>query len=532
MDLSKANKIKAHLFFLISLTLIFCTTPQPLRLSISGGLSSKLSWFFIFIGIFYTCIVFKKDSLKKQYQGLIVLKYTVVYFTLLLISLIAGLYNYPFFDKIINAPVIQFDKAPIIYNFFIHHGIDINIYQFISGWMVLHPIKNLILETVYTVGASYMIYIWFKNDRNDCLQILLKSTLIAVVLILAYCIVEIPYMYNQNNFCKWILIMINPVLHDIKDGGTWWPPLLWPDLRLRSLFAEPSYFGIYSAFAMPLIWYLYFTSYGKIKKYFLLFIIFSFSFCLFLTNSRTAFAVFLGEICLLLLSLSVFKAIYLKKMIGVISITIIAFLCATAFLGNFNSLSNKSSNKSKDQIENYLNDNLASIQSKDKKSNKARFSIMKANLNIGLDHPLIGVGISLRQGYTIQYLPSEAFDDGEVKMWIDNQKRKGIIKSGFPSLGEYTTRFAETGALGLIVFILPALYLTFYCLRKICINSETIEEKTIFVFFLISFLGVLATGIGESLNVTYCYWILLGVGFVLCNPNKDKKENYKCIKEK
>lgn len=532
MKFLRLYTIKDYLFFLISFTLIFCTTPQPLRLSISGGLSSKLSWYFVFIGILYTFIIYKNDKLKKEYHGQFVLKYVLIYFILLLTSLIIGLYNYPFFDEIINAPVIQFDKAPVIYDFFSRHGIHINMHQFISGWMILRPIRNLILETVYTFGASYIIYIWFKNDKNRCFKILVQSSLAAIILLLVYCVVEIPYLYNHNEFSKWILVTINPILHDIKDGGTWWPPLLWPDLRLRSIFAEPSYLGIYSAFSMPLIWYLYFTNHIKIKNFFFLFIIYAFSFSLFLTNSRTSFVVLLGEVCLLLLSVSILKKRYLKKFVSTLTVTFIAFMCATAFLGNFKGVALNQKAKSQNQIENYLNDNLKSIHSENKKSNKARFSIMKANFKIGMDHPILGVGISLRQGYTIKYLPEEAFDDGEVNMWINNQKKKGIIKSGFPSLGEYTTRFAETGILGLIVFIFPAAYLIFQCLIKIFRNSETMDEKIKFIFFLISFLGILATGIGESINVTYCYWVLLGVGFVLCENDTIKRENQLCIKEK
>ena len=34
--------------------------------------------------------------------------------------------------------------------------------------------------------------------------------------------------------------------------------------------------------------------------------------------------------------------------------------------------------------------------------------------------------------------------------------------------------------------------------------------------FLISLLGIMASGIGDTLNITYCYWVLLGLGYAMC----------------
>lgn len=515
------GKIYESLFLAICLSLIFCTTPQSLRISLSAGLSSKLSWLFIFFGLLVTAFNTEKSELERQYNFTLVLKYISIYVFFLLLSLIIGLYRFPYYDSILNAPTIQFDKAQIIYEFLINHKIYLSKKEFISVWMILRPIRNFFLETIFTFGCTYTIYIWFKGKEKLCIKILIKSVLITVVILLVYSAVEIPYVFYQNEFCKYILIHFNPILHDIKDNGTWWPPLLWPDLRLRSVFAEPSYMGIYSAYAMPWLWYSFISAKKKSYKLSLLMCIALFSFCIFLTKSRTSTVILFSEIALLMLMMVFFKVKYKctssRKNIVIMFITLVAFLSANFFLTQKPSSSVNS--RLKNQVQSYLEENVGSLNSSNKRSNKARFSMMRANFKMGLDHPIFGVGVSLRQAYTIRYLPIEAFDDDEVKGWIQNQKDKGVMKGGFPSLGEYTTRFAETGFIGVFLFFLPAGYLVIKIIQDILKKINLNGNIHVLLYYLISFLGILATGIGESINVTYCYWVMLGVGFVLVNSS-------------
>lgn len=48
---------------------------------------------------------------------------------------------------------------------------------------------------------------------------------------------------------------INPYIHVIKVEHDWWPPLLWPDKQLRSVFPEPSHMGNYAAILLPVLWF-------------------------------------------------------------------------------------------------------------------------------------------------------------------------------------------------------------------------------------------------------------------------------------
>ena len=173
-----------------------------------------------------------------------------------------------------------------------------------------------------------------------------------------------------------------------------------------------------------------------------------------------------------------------------------------------------------DSIENYLDDNIGSLASTEQRSNNSRYSIMIADLKIGLEYPVLGVGIGLRDAYIPEHLPEMSEGNKEISRWIENQQERGILKSGFPKLGEYTSRFAETGILGLIAFLIPPVFLLVNLLKKIR------KEKDLrYLLFTISFIGMLATGIGDSINITYCYWVLLGLGYAMCfgKPGDDIK---------
>lgn len=98
-----------------------------------------------------------------------------------------------------------------------------------------------------------MIYCWYRNHWEEGFSIMRKGLLWCIAIIVLYSSVDILYLYGFWG-AETVLKFLNPIIHDIKQDGTWWPPLVWPG-QLRSIFAEPSYFGIFAAFAMPWLWY-------------------------------------------------------------------------------------------------------------------------------------------------------------------------------------------------------------------------------------------------------------------------------------
>lgn len=175
---------------------------------------------------------------------------------------------------------------------------------------------------------------------------------------------------------------------------------------------------------------------------------------------------------------------------------------------------------------NYISENITSAVGKDKRSNRARFSLMEAEIKVWMDHPVLGVGKGLKAAYIPDKLPSDATKSGEVKMWLDRLHANGALKASFPDVSEYTSRLCEIGLLGCILYYFPAVYLAYFFLlflRRSRDNKQYLRIQSLLSFYLISLAGILAGGITTSLNVNYCFGVLLGIGFILHHQVKKLK---------
>ncbi len=164
-----------------------------------------------------------------------------------------GVYNFQYLNIEWSDPVQQIEKLSVVINCLQIKGIDYDSRELLSVWIVLLSIKSIFCELFWCFGSSYLIYCWYKNDWSNCLKLMLQGCLISIALIIIYSSIEVLYLMHVHG-AAFILQEINPYLHVIEEKGTWWPPLLWPN-QLRSVFAEPSYFGIFAAFALPFLWY-------------------------------------------------------------------------------------------------------------------------------------------------------------------------------------------------------------------------------------------------------------------------------------
>ena len=499
--------------------LIFNTIPENLQIGFLGGsLSSKLIIYLLIIGFIYT------GYCQYKYKNVFVnldniKKYIIVFLFINIISLLIGLYNYPYYDQILNAPINQIEKLPKLLKFLQEVGINIGEQTLLIIWIAVRFLKNLLLETIYTFGGAYMIYCWYYNNIKDGIKILLEAILYSIILILLYNIIEVFYLAG-NTVATSILIYITPFFHSITTEHNWWPPLLWRG-QLRSIFAEPSFLGIYAAFAMPFLWYKVIKSPKYVLSYIVLNTLFVFS--LFLTQSRTAVALFIGEIILLIIGVIYLKCkVLFKKLFIILCCSIISFISANLFITNI--MTNNEKTIVNNSIGSYLEDNVGSLTSINERSNMTRYSTIIANFKIGIDYPLLGVGLGLSNAYMPNYFPEMSKNNNEINMWIENQQKEGILKSGFPNLCEYSIRFAETGLLGLLVFLFAPYFLLIQLLKKV-ISIEGYNEKLLYIIFIISFIGTLTAAIGSSISTTYCYWALLGLGYAICfgKPGDDIK---------
>ncbi len=546
------QKIIDILFLIMSFSLAFNNIPKFIQMNFIGGvLGNKLIFYPLIFGFIYTVYLQSKNKIKFQYLDK-ALKFIFIYSSIIILSLIFGLYNYPYYDLVINGPLNQIEKLPKVLNILQQLGINIDEKLIVALWMIVRTIKNLLLEIVYTFCGAYMIYCWYYDNWKYGFKIFVKGIIAALLVMFSYNLIEVLYLAG-NYTAESILKEITPYFHTIKTSFDWWPPLLWKG-QLRSYFSEPSNYGTYFAVVMPMLWYLL-SSYSKTKKFLVAVAIIFFTFCLFLTQARTAVVLFIGEIVILIIVNLYLKNINLLRNTFVIMlVSSIGFFASNFFINsfvNFNNVQQISQNMDNKKLENkiknevnktneqsniknikkqesnmlykiknevniYLEKNVLSLLSSNKRSNGARYSTIIADFKIGLDNPILGVGSSLRNAYVPEYLPEMSQNNNEVNLWIRLQKEKGILKSGFPNLCEYTNRFAETGILGLGIFLLPATVLLKRLLTKIKNYNINADSNTVYVYFTISFIGIMASAIGSTINATYFYWILLGLGYAMC----------------
>ncbi len=506
------------LFFLISFLLIFNNFYIVFPFNIFAGyLADKLVFYPVFIGIIYT--FYCQYKFKNIFVNVDVFKkFFICIFWVISFSLILGLYNYPYYDLILNNLSTQNPKLITIINFLNDFNIFIEEKLGLIIWMIIRAFKGILLEFLYTFVMSYLIYCWYHNNWRKAFEILIKALLVSAFVVILYSTFEIFY-FTGAEWAKDILIIITPYFHAIDIPGTAygnWPPLLPPGIQLRSIFAEPSYFGIYSSFLLPFIWYNISNNNNKNKIVYIL-ILFSLCFCLFLTQSRTAMGLLIGEIILFFI-LTIYSNNFciFKNFIIVSFVILLSFLLSNTFINNcVDEKLNKSINITSSE---YIDRNFLSLMSEDRRSNSARYAYIKAAFRIGKDNKLFGVGPGLTSPYITDYFTENERNVFEVKLRIKKQREEGIFVAHMPILCEYIKKFAEIGVLGIIIYFMPLIYL----IAKLC---NKIKQKQEYIFFFISLLGIMASGISHDFLGSCYYWVLLGLGYAMCFGKENKEQD-------
>lgn len=533
------KKIRDIIFFLMVFVLIFNIIPRPVQLNFLGGpVGSKLLVYPLLAAFVYSFYChYKHGGVFVDFRKFA--RYVAVFIGVMLLSTGCGLIMYPYWDLMLSGPVDQIEKLPKVMEFLASHGMAVDQRLLMSCWIIARQVKGTFLDAFWCFGTSYLVYCWYKEDWREAVDILGRAVLASAAVIISYSAIEVCYLAHSKEAGN-ILSAINPYIHEIKVDGKWYPPLLWPG-QLRSVFAEPSHYGIYMAFATPWLWYRIYKK-QSVASMVIAFVLF---FLLILTRSRTAFMIHVGELVLFTLFVLLWdrNKKSLLQVGKVVAISLCAFFLATGFIGQYvdakpvgatnkvvtnkkaetnkNAAANKKvetnkkaeANKkaapNKHVVADYVKSNAASLADPNARSNGARYSVMEADFKIGLDHPLLGVGDGLRSYYLPDYFSKKALKNGEIKMWMRFMKKLGAVRSGIPRLGEYTSRFSTTGLIGLGVFFAPVIVLILSLFKKM----RASQERFIYIIFGVAICGVLASGIGNILNMVYGYWLLLGLGY-------------------
>lgn len=512
-------EIRDTLFFLMVVSLIFADIPQKVQMGIIGGvLGSKLIFYPTFIGFLFT--IYK----QAKYHDILIdfnkfIKYIAIYTGIILLSAIVGLVEYPYYESILSGPIDQIKKLPGVLSFMASYGIFIQEKTLFLFWLVVRILKSAVFEAIYTFGVSYMIYCWYKEDWKRAYQLLVRGTLCALSIMIAYSCIEILYL-SGNETAAIILKVINPYIHIINMDHSWWPPLLWPN-QLRSVFPEPSFMGNYAAIVIPLLW----IQYIKDKSYFNRYMVFigCFTGMVFLTQARTANAMFLGCVVLLL-----FMGIYLRKKIIYKRLMVLLLLSACVFMISLQFISQ---NMAESQLavnntstvisaEHFISNNVTSLAADNKRSNGARFALIKAHIRVGLDHLLLGTGKQLSTVYVKNELTEREKNNDEIKKMLENQDKYGVLLYPLPALNEYVGRFSETGLIGLSIFVFPFLFAGYKLIQSLVHTCE-ISERLSIAGVCIALLATAVAAMNLSIICIYPFWVILGIAFcIISEQNK------------
>ncbi|WP_196603699.1 O-antigen ligase family protein [Pectinatus haikarae] len=305
-------KVQYVMFFLAVLFIPFHEIHKSMRLFILGDMFGKLSIYPIICGMF---LWFIQLSSRQKFS----LKNPVVMFLLIMllweyISLIHGLYIFPFWEKIDVSQFSHMEKIIILFSDF---GITLSPLYVTKAWLVIKLLESSFINLFFTFGVSAWGYFLFRNDYMKGIDLFQKGIITGAFICIAYSVIELFYLQG-NILAARLLTMVNPLLYDVASIHGWWPPVLFPG-RMRSVFAEPSFLALYLAVAIPVFATMMFT---KKKKYILSF--FFLCFALLATKSKTAFGIFLLQIISFLIGMNKsFK--YMKKLIALLLCLILFF---------------------------------------------------------------------------------------------------------------------------------------------------------------------------------------------------------------
>lgn len=245
------------------------------------------------------------------------------------------------------------------------------------------------------------------------------------------------------------------------------------------------------------------------------------SFLVFMTKARTAYAMLFGMTILLLALIVLGKQLKLIKQYIVICVCIaIGFGC---FVG-FSSIKSNNAAKPKDNIAvEALENNFASLASSNKRSNGARYALLKSHFRTGLQHPVLGVGQGLTSAYVEHNFTPEEAKNIEVAQWIKYQQERGAMADGYSipdAMNEFVTRFSTSGILGFIVFFFPFAYVLLRLLKQ-WRNDKQLAS----MFMAFALISSLVAGCNGSVNLLYAIWILLGIAYAMALGKQKEKES-------
>lgn len=455
----------------------------PLKFPIAGN---QVAYIFITIGVltFFIENYIYPNNLTSAEKHMI--RFLKVIFLWALLCSVLGVLFYPSFA---NIDLNQMRSFRDLFYHMNQFSPDLSDLSFLKGWMFYRAIRNSIAYVASSYLISFWIYhIYYKNWRQG-VKDLKRAVLAASLLIISYSVVETGFLCGSSS-CKALLTKINVRIFDVASGQGWWPPLFWDQLQMRSLFPEPSHLGIFLAMVIPLFFSDFFTKSNKKSNKINILIYCCLVMMLFMSKARTGIVVVGLEFFLFICGIYIFAPLpreaQFKKLVFFIGCTVLAFALSLGIISNFKSIDGKVYGSHEIvSVQNYIHNNVTSITG-NQRSNSARKANVLATLKVGMNHPVFGVGIYMRNEYIADQLTDIDKNVGEVKLWLKYMVEQGPLQSGFPDTNHFITIFSEQGIIGMILFICP----TIVTLLKLFLERSNIKQDIEIFIILIALVGL------------------------------------------
>lgn len=378
-------------------------------------------------------------------------------------------------------------------------------------------IEKFILQIMVIGFMVAIMYVteFIINLNKITLSQVRKYVLISFFIVGAYSILEILRIYNIINVDE-ILMNTSYYIQKLNRG------VLYGD-RIRSVTGEASFLGMYIAFAYPWIVSYIFTEKKYTKKVLYALLVIYMLLLVYLTKSRSAYAVVMGEMGLTLFGILLFD----KKKVNKILVVVVTICCAVSISG-FNRLNDYiislRQEENTEQIEvvddGYnidmsVGDVVQSLNSKTNHSNIARVGLQKSAVKMGISHPIFGVGLGQFGFYADEYIDESTRISNEIQNWMNPES----VDYWPPAFALIPRIIGEQGIVGVSLFIGFILVTIF----KFVFKYMKEKENTLEIFMAVSLVGVVVSTFNADTYALPHMWILFGIITYLANRPNEKK---------
>lgn len=439
-----------------------------------------VSFYLILIGIFF--LPFNSwngiSVLGEYYRDSCVLFFLLAFFILLFKKKIKLPLHSPIFYSLIV--FLVWVAATTALNF---ETVTDNYFKQTSGVIrFLRQYFSLIL-------AAFILPITFYNsflniDSKRIIYLIRKAIYYSFVIVIVYAIIEVLVVkFNLINLKKPVLNLFD--YFPFVEAKT--------DLRLKrisSVTFEPPALGTYliTIFAWMCSYIITSKSYFRFLPALLVIVL------AFISGSRAAFFIIVVQAFIFVFAIS--QSFQYNKIFSKI-----VLISAVAITIGFLAFAPKILNYVDNEIQSFkLNDNDHSL------SNKSRFGIQYAMYKVFLDNPVIGAGYG-QQAFEARskYPPWAKRNNWEFRLKYLNQNNKRFP----PGYNLYLRLAAETGALGLLSFLL------FMCFISIwCYNNLFKQKNLLAIIVFVSMAGFMLNWLKMDTFRIYGFWICLALIFV------------------